>query len=390
LDRTLNTTRRPPPPQAVVFLYGGALRSPIQRSHHLARHFADRLPVIYAPYRSPVELLIGDRRMPEWPPLARHPNVHPIALPATVFLSRRSRAAAVLHGWLAARRIRTVLQQLAIRPADTLLFLESATAVEVARHFPEAPVMYDCCDDFQNWHGARAGMRKLYAQLEAELAGRASWIVLSIPRLGLRFAGAPAQVIVGLNAVDFDRFAADPAGAPHPSPADIARLPRPRLLYVGVLSAYVDAELITALAREKVGSIVLVGPVDPRAPIARLRQLANVHFLGRKAYEGLPAYLHAADVGLIPGTRAAASDCIPSKLLMYCAAGLPVVARHCSSLAAYRDRLWLAHDAPEFARQVKSALREPAWQVESRVSLAREHTWKALSARLLTEAGLSQ
>lgn len=376
------------PPDAVVFLYGGALRAPLQRSHHLAREFARYLPVVYVPYRSPVEALQGNLRTPPWAPLVRHPAVRHVPMPPTTFLARRSRGAARAHAAWIARQVKGRLRQLGVAEERALLFVELATAADVLAYFPASPVMYDCVDDFRHWHDDPPARGTLYAAMEEEVGMRADWLVVALPRLLPRFAHWHARRIEGLNGIDPAPFLLQAAGGEPDEPDDLRGIPRPRLMYVGVVSSYVDAELIRSLARSCSGSVVLIGPVDPRAPVARLRGHPNVHFLGRKPYEALPRYLAAADVGLIPGTPTAASDCVPSKLFMYCAAGLPVVARHSASLEPFRNAIRLAEDPRAFLGEVRAAATCADPDRESRRQLGLSHTWQSLAERLLKEAGV--
>lgn len=371
------------PPRALVFLHGGATRSPVLRSHELARHFADRLPVIYVPFRSPVEWLMGDWRRPPWRPLAAHPNIRFVGMPVTTFLARRSAAAAALHGRLAARGISRALRELGVPSEEALLFLESATAAPVLDHFPASPVFYDCADDLARWHGTSERMAGLYTDLERRVASRASWIAVTIPRLAERFSGSSAEIIHSSNGVD-------PAFAqPAPPPLDLAGIPEPRLLFLGILSRFLCVDTVRALADADLGSVVLVGPLDLRAAVGRLRGHPKIHFLGRRDYEDLAPYAQASQVGLIPGTAAAASDCVPAKLFMYCAAGLPVVGHDCSSLRPFADRIRLAATPGEFVRRVRESLAAPGWQRSARIELARSREWGRIANDLLARMGVA-
>lgn len=366
-----------------MLLYGGALRAPVLRSHLLARYFADHVPVVYVPYRSLTEIWTQDYRFPPWQPLATHPNVRMLSMPLTTFLSRRSALLARFHAALAAHKVQGALRSLGVPPENAVFFLENATAVGVTDHFPRSPVLYDCADDLCNWHGASPRMRQLYREVEQDVTRRAAWIVVSIPRLLSRFEGAPGEVSLGLNGVEFELFS-----RPQPVPQDLARISQPWLVYMGAISRFVDREWVAALARSGIGSIVLVGPAVPNSPLAGLQDLPNVYWLGRRRYEELPGYIQAAAVTLIPGTTATASDCTPSKLFMYCAAGVPVVARECSSLSPFAGCIHLASDSDEFVKGVAEGLRHPDWGREDRIRLAREHGWERLSRDLLRRMGL--
>lgn len=370
------------PPRALVFLHGGALRSPVLRSHELARHFAERLPVVYVPFRSPVEWLLDDWRRRPWAPLATHTNVSVVPTPLSTFLSRRARWAAEWHGRFAAPGIGRHLQRLGVPPAEALLFVQSATAAPVLDHFPASPVFYDCADDLAHWHGSSPAMGHLYTELEKRVTARARWIALTIPRLAERFASSPAEIITSSNGVAPEFF------EPGPIPADLAAIPEPRLLFLGIVSRFVCARTLEILADSGLGNVVLVGPVDPRAPARRLHRHPRLHWLGRREYEELAPYAHGAQVGLIPGTAARASDCVPAKLFMYSAAGLPVVGHHCSSLRPFEHLIRLAASPEEFVAQVGQSLAAPGWQREERIALAGERRWGLIAANLLDRMGL--
>jgi glycosyltransferase involved in cell wall biosynthesis len=269
-----------------------------------------------------------------------------------------------------------------VAPEEALLFVQSATAADVVDAFPESPVLYDCADDLAHWHGTSPAMGCLYADLEERVLRRATVVSVTIPRLRARFAERGPRVVPSSNGVGEEFLT--PAGLP----PDLAAIPRPRLLFTGILSRFVDAELVAGVADSGLGSVVLVGPLDPRAPVAKLRRHPNIFWLGRKEYEELPGYVHGSNLGLIPGSAAAASDCVPSKLFMYCAAGLPVVGHDCSSLRPFADRISLAEGPDAFVTAVREAWRQPRVGRDQRLQLARENTWDRIAGDLLRAAGI--
>ena len=71
--------------------------------------------------------------------------------------------------------------------------------------------------------------------------------------------------------------------------------------------------------------IVMVGPVVKIDP-ATLPRLPNIHYLGPRQYQELPAYLAGWDIGLMPFARNEATRFIsPTKTLEYMAAERPIV-----------------------------------------------------------------
>jgi len=100
------------------------------------------------------------------------------------------------------------------------------------------------------------------------------------------------------NGVEWDHFA-----SPKPEPPEMAALPRPRIGYVGLLSHFLDFDMLEALrAHRGGGTLVLIGPETPAtAPALRaLVARGGVALLGSRPYEDLPAYMQSLDVGVIP------------------------------------------------------------------------------------------
>ena len=127
-----------------------------------------------------------------------------------------------------------------------------------------------------------------------------------------------------------------------PEAGDQAHLPRPRLGYYGVIDELLDLDLIGQLAKaHPEWSIVMIGPVAKIAP-EDLPRAPNIHWLGQRHYDELPAYLAGWDVALMPFALNEATRFIsPTKTPEYLAGGRPVVStpvrdvqRHYGDLAA--------------------------------------------------------
>lgn len=185
------------------------------------------------------------------------------------------------------------------------------------------------------------------------------------------------------NGVEFDQFAS-PSG--HPPPA-LAAAPRPRLGYVGLLSHYLDFDLLETLREKRArGTLVLIGP-DTASTRARLDAFARrdgVLRLPPLPYAELPAALGALDVGLIPfrAGDALVRGINPNKVYQYLAAGLPVVTTPIGDLTPHPDGLFFADAAASFATQVERALALPD-EPERRRALARPYDWGAIAARMV-------
>ncbi|MCX8036560.1 MAG: glycosyltransferase [Candidatus Sumerlaeia bacterium] len=166
-----------------------------------------------------------------------------------------------------------------------------------------------------------------------------------------------------------------------PEPPEYAGLARPRIVFVGALTQWVDHRLVVEVARRlSDASFVFIGPADP--PFPDCLALPNMHYLGPRAFEAVPVYLRHADAAIIP--FAAGSPIVesahPLKLLMYLAAGLPTVCTPWRELKAMELPVATASNADDFAaalRQAAGGGRNPRL-IES----VRQYEWPRIVSRL--------
>ena len=185
----------------------------------------------------------------------------------------------------------------------------------------------------------------------------------------------------GMETAHFER--------PRPVPADLCRLPRPLIGYVGLLSHFLDFEALEALRRARAGgTLVLIGPGSPATERAvnELGAREGVTVLGSRPYQEIPAYMQALDVGVIPfrANDPFVQGINPNKVYQYLASGLPVVTTPVLDLTPRPPHLQFASDAAGMVAGVKAALDSPADR-DARRALARPHDWDALAGRMVEE-----
>jgi glycosyltransferase involved in cell wall biosynthesis len=217
---------------------------------------------------------------------------------------------------------------------------------------------------------------------EERLLRDAARVIIHSPALFEKKGHVNPSTLVVPNGVDYRAFA-----TPAPEPDDLRRVPRPRAGYVGVVKRQLDFGLLLSVAeRLSDWSFVLVGPRTPfgeQAPLVdRLEHLPNVHFLGGKPVEALPAYAQHCDVAIMPYEITDYTNFIyPLKLHEYLASGRPVVGTPIRTLQEFRSVVALARTPEEWVRALTAGLgaaQTSPEAVEARRALARRHDWGRL------------
>jgi len=172
-------------------------------------------------------------------------------------------------------------------------------------------------------------------------------------------------------------------------PEDLARIKGPIIGYVGALqSIRLDIELLEYIAKQKPGwQIVLVGPEDREFTASNLHQLSNVHFLGSKSGDLLPAYIAGFDVCINPQIlNEVTIGNYPRKIDEYLAMGKPTVATLTEAMSVFSEFVYLANDKDEYIAIITKALEENTPQLEqARIEFASGHTWEN-NAKAIYEA----
>jgi len=189
-------------------------------------------------------------------------------------------------------------------------------------------------------------------------------------------------VIAVPNGVDFQRISQVHGHVP----ADIAPLPDPVIIYVGIIEHRFDSSLMLSVAEQLPRmSFVALGPVWDTVNINRLRTLPNVHFLGRKVYELIPAYLREASVGIVPHVQSAFTESMdPMKVYQYLAAGLPVVSTPNPTIDRFGDLVTVTDGGAAFAQAITQAVTAdtPTARKKRQTAMA-DHDWSRVVKGML-------
>lgn len=165
------------------------------------------------------------------------------------------------------------------------------------------------------------------------------------------------------------------------APDDIKEIRKPIIGYIGALfTLRLDIGIISFLAEQRPDwSIVLIGPEDDGFKASPLHGMPNVHFLGSKNPDELPAYLAGFDVAINPQIlNEVTIGNYPRKIDEYLAMGKPVVATRTEAMVVFENHTYLATSREEYLELTETALREDSpEQAARREEFARSHTWEA-------------
>jgi glycosyltransferase involved in cell wall biosynthesis len=122
----------------------------------------------------------------------------------------------------------------------------------------------------------------------------------------------------------------------------------------------------------------MIGPVV-KVDRARLPQAPNIHYLGARPYEQLPAYMSGFAVCLMPFAMNEASAFInPTKTLEYLATGKPVVSTPVRDVVRLFSEVVTVADRDAFPAAVESVLASGARNPVRAVEVSRSNSWERI------------
>lgn len=238
--------------------------------------------------------------------------------------------------------------------SDFIFWYYTPMAFPFSEAFKPATIVYDCMDELSAFKFAPPRI----GEIEQQLLRRADLVFTGGVSLYEAKKGSHPNIHPFPSSIDKSHF--ETARARNAEPADQAAISGIKLGFYGVIDERFDQDLIREIAAKRPDwHIVLIGPVVKIDP-AGLPQADNIHYLGCRSYQLLPAYLSGWDVALIPFLLNESTQFIsPTKTPEYLAAGKPVVS------SAIRDVVYpyeeknlvsIAGDADEFIASIEHEL----------------------------------
>jgi len=246
--------------------------------------------------------------------------------------------------------LRRACRALGFRKPITLTFVPSSAGVvgSLGEHF----VIYYCVDEYTRFTGTD---QTAIANMERGLMERSDLVIVSSSRLLETKLPYNRNTRLISHGVDVDHFR-KACFEETAIPADCPVAKGPVIGFFGLVADWVDLEVVRYLAKARPEwTVLMIGEI--RTDVSALRELPNVHMLGRKDYKSLPGYCKAFSVAILPflvNELTLAAN--PLKLREYLAAGLPLVATPLPEVCKLGSLVRTALSPEDFLREVEASL----------------------------------
>jgi UDP-galactopyranose mutase len=204
--------------------------------------------------------------------------------------------------------------------SDYILWYYTPMALAFTWHLEPLLTVYDCMDELSAFKNAPRNLKRR----EAELLALADLVFTGGYSLYEAKCHLHPNIHPFPSSIDPAHFRK--ARKRLAEPEDQVGIPRPRLGFFGVIDERMDIDLLAGIADAKPDwSLVMIGPVVKIDP-AELPRRQNIHYLGGRDYNDLPAYLSGWDIAMLPFARNESTRYIsPTKTPEYLAAGIPTI-----------------------------------------------------------------
>ena len=349
-----------------------------QRPQQFLSRFSARHPILFVEGPVPTEGLPNSKGTVEVREVEEFPNI----------LILRSRVPAERWGdgaWVDKERRRLVQEVLSgplgLGFADPVQWFYDPMAVtSFAGHMGERAIVFDCMDQLSQFRGAP----KELLRRERELLAISDVVFAGGPKIGkdkIKHNANTHTFGCGVDVAHFGKARASETEVP----ADVANLPGPVFGFFGCVDERIDYELLAKLAdANPTGSVVVIGPAI-KVDQAAFPQRANLHWLGGRDYQQLPAYVKGFDVCMMPFALNEATEFInPTKALEYMATARPVVSTAVEDVVLqFSEVVKVARSHEEFIAFCQQAAAKPDQSaIERGLTMAGRNSWESIVARM--------
>ncbi|MGV3508848.1 MAG: glycosyltransferase family 1 protein [Sphingobacteriaceae bacterium] len=266
--------------------------------------------------------------------------------------------------------------------SDFIFWYYTPMALEFSGDYNPDIIIYDCMDELSAFKFAPPELM----HLEKELLTRADVVFTGGQSLYEAKKHQHQNIHPFPSSIDKAHFGK--ARKKLEQPTDQKDIAGTKFGFYGVIDERFDYELIGNAATLKPDwQFILIGPtvkIDP----ALLPTNKNIHYLGGKSYDELPAYLSGWDVAMIPFLLNESTRFIsPTKTPEYLAAGIPVISTPIKDVVnpyGKKNLVSIVSNAQQFVEAAENALSAPKtdWLAEVDTFLAKR-SWDQTASDMM-------
>ena len=265
---------------------------------------------------------------------------------------------------------------------DFVLWFYTPMAMDYAAHLQPQATVFDCMDELSAFKFAPPELveneRRLFEKADVVFTGGQSLYEAKKHQ--------HEQIFAFPSSIDAEHFRQ--ARGITEERAEQKSIPRPRFGYYGVIDERIDIRLLAEIADLRPDwQFVMVGPVV-KISDEDLPRRENIHYLGGKNYQELPAFLAGWDAAIMPFAINESTRFIsPTKTPEYLAAGKPVVSTAIRDVVRPYGEMNLvniASTAEEFVAAGEKALKKNGAEKLAEIDeflaqMSWDKTWRQMS-----------
>jgi glycosyltransferase involved in cell wall biosynthesis len=303
-------------------------------------------------------------------PVCVAPNLHvvtPLVIPF-----HGVKGVQTFNAWFLAHYIRRQARRLGMKDFQLWTFLP--TTAPMIRYLKPQKVIYYCVDE---WSAFSFLNGRLMERMETDLIKQSDVVITSAEKLYASKRHLHPKTYLVPHGVDSEHFGK--ANLPGTAvPKELEGLPTPIIGFWGLIHEWIDIDLIDHVASQRPQwSFVLIGKAG--VDCSSLKKLSNVHLLGVRSYDTLPAFAKGFSVGIMPFKINRLTENVnPIKLREYLAAGLSVVSTPLPEARGYAQVVRFGASVGEFVEALDVAVKETSEEsVRMRLESVKGETWVA-------------
>jgi glycosyltransferase involved in cell wall biosynthesis len=262
---------------------------------------------------------------------------------------------------------------------DPVLLIWHPKYSDMIGKFGEKLLVYYVYDNYSGYVGGDPGKPD---PAEIELLKKADIVFVLSKELYEQKKQWASHIYHLPNAVDFGLFSRSRDLATK-IPDDLAKLPRPRIGYVGTINEKVDVPLLDYISDvHPEWSLVLIGREnyqvnEMKRQFYEMLSKDNVYWLGYKNYAIIPDYIKGLDVCLmcyIINDWTYYGD--PSKMHEYLASGKPTIATGLPAIKEYDRVIKIPNNRDGWIKAIEDSLEQKHQEeIEKRIKVAKDNSY---------------